>query len=317
MSRQQALLYNLLNPIFTEEQNELFRKYAWYSTYTSDQMLEISIAILDGLPESILKEMSREVKKGAQHDTLMNIRHRVIIDRECSRLKGFADELVEHKLSEITGKLMEIAGDSETRMLETLSGISSMIDTIGHNIEQNKDQTNSQIQEKAALLLDLIAGRNKQKQTDLEDITKRLADMCQKIDEILYQQKRKEQRHPYLDADLSLLSGSESGSGTKKREEDLKVFGKIKSFFLDIRNRIYQNTKKYKEAEKERLELMRYICSIDLDEEQLCVIRTAVNSPQLTLEDIKVVAEESLPAEMMLSKLALMIQIKEAQIVSE
>lgn len=292
MSRQQALLYNLLNPIFTEEQNELFRKYAWYATYTSDQMLEISIAILDGLPESILKEMSREVKKGAQHDTLMNIRHRVIIDRECSRLKGFADEL-----------------------LETLSGISSMIDTIGHNIEQNKDQTNSQIQEKAALLLDLIAGRNKQKQTDLEDITKRLADMCQKIDEILYQQKRDEQRRPYLDADLSLLSGSKSG--TEKQEEDLKVFEKIKSFFLNIRNRIYQNTKKYKEAEKERLELMRYICSIDLDEEQLFIIRKAVNSPQLTLEDIKVVAEESLPAEMMLSKLALMIQIKEAQIVSE
>ncbi len=290
----QRFVRDFFRRMLPEDQAEKFLKYAWFKEITPVQMLEIGIGVLDGLADESLEKMAAAAASGKSQETLRDIRYQIVreqllpqmqleqyshLEKDILALQQTLESYdIPGNIAELNKLQSDIAGAiGRLPDARTYNALSESIKAITKQVESDSDQDNRN------LLREIL-----QNQQNLQCA---VMSYCK--------------REPAERSQLLKLSDTST--------EESKKGNVFTAFWNRIHSWIYRCSRKYRLIEKEKSELIAHICTQNLDEEQMDIIAMAVNHPQISLQDIQVIADERVPAEIMCAKFELLLQIHAAK----
>lgn len=288
----QRFVRDFFRRMLTEDQAERFLKYAWFKEITPVQMLEIGIGILDGLTDESLEKMAAAAASGQSQEALRDIRYQIVREQLLSQIqleqythlekdilalqKTLESYDIPGNIAALNKLQSDIAGAiGRLPDARTYNALSESIKAIKKQLEPESDNDNSNLD----LFREIL-----QNQQELQ---------CAVMS---YCKREPTER-------IQMLTLPDTSMEESKKDN---VFT---AFWNRIHSWIYRRSRKFKLIEKEKSELIAHICSQNLDDEQMDIIGIAINHPQLSLQDIKDIVDERVPAEIMSAKFALLLQI--------
>lgn len=285
----QRFVRNFFSRMLSEDQAEKFLKYAWFKEITPVQMLEIGIGVFDNLADETLERMAAAAASGQSQDTLRDIRYQVVREQQLPLMQSEQYAHLEEDIFTLQRTL------ESYDLLGRMESLNKLQGEIARSIVQLPDvQTYNALSES-------IKAINKQLGSDTDqdnsDLLREILQNQQDLQCTVMSYYKREPAHSQL-LKLPDASTKESKKGN--------VFAALLSW---VHGRIYRHSSKYKLIEKEKSELIAHICSQNLDEDQMDILCAAINHPQISLQDVKQIADERVPADIMSAKFELLLQI--------
>lgn len=291
----QRFVRDFFRRMLPENQAEKFLKYAWFKEITPVQMLEIGIGVLDGLADESLEKMAAAAASGQSQEALRDIRYQIVRGKQLSQIQS--EQQYTHLEKDILALQQTLESYDIPGNIATLNKLQS--DIAGAIGRLPDARTYNALSES-------IKAITKQVESDSNQDSRNL------LHEILQNQQDLQcavmsycKREPAERSQLLKLSDAST--------EESKKGNVFTAFWNRIHSWIYRCSRKYRLIEEEKSELIAHICTQNLDEEQMDIIAMAVNHPQISLQDIQVIADERVPAEIMCAKFELLLQIHAAK----
>lgn len=307
--------------VMTSAQYEFFLKTIWKETVSPEAMMQVGIAILDGIPAEVVEQMALNAQ-----DTDVSVSDIVQIRQEYQSPVIQKLEMIQTVVSNMQEeKQKELSSESDAKN----QSVSQEMEELISRITKQQEQLEAGAQSLSMLIEGLTAvsesvGAVNESTTDMQNCCIGINENIEKLNAGIEEKWTAQQEYVNGYLEMSVEKQQEKRIDWHfdyPQRELIPSSEKVpfwKKIFFRKSLKIDEKNQQQKEAAVQ--ELIRHICSMDLQEDQLQVVYAAVSCRDIVPEDIYAVLEGAAygnkTAERMWQEIDLILQIRNAQMFS-
>ncbi len=320
--KNQNAVRNAFLAVMSSTQYDFFLRTIWKETVSPAAMMQVGIAILDDHPAEVVEQMALKAQ-----DAAVPVSDIVQLRQEYQSPVMQKLELIQTVVSNIQAERQKELSESEAEN----QSVSQEMEELSSQITKQQEQLEAGAQSLAMLIEGLTAvsesvGAVNDNTTDMQNCCIGINENIEKLNAGIEEKWTAQQEYVNGYLEMSVEKQQEKRTDWHfdypKREQIPSSDSEKVPFWKKIfsRKRLEVDEKNQQQKEAAVQELIRHICSMDLQEDQLAVVYAAVSCRDIVPEDIYAVLEGAAygnkTAERMWQEIDLILQIRSAQMFS-